>query len=215
MAVLPEDARSFSTPKPTGLVERILQIGCGPDDLVLDFFGGSGTTAHAVLKQNAEDGGKRRFILVSNTEETTDDRGKNLCRDVCARRVQRVIEGYGDTPGLGGDFAYLRCRRIAPGRLLEIEHAQVWTALQMIHRETLEAYTAADFLRTGDDETALIYVPRFSTALVPALRKAVKESAGVILYSWQPEALQQHIRAAHVQHEAIPESLARRFGLKA
>ena len=84
----------------------------------------------------------------------------------------------------------------------------------MIHRETLTAYTEADFLLTADDETALIYVPRFSKALVPALRKAVNEYSAAIIYSWQPEALRQHIRAGHVQHEAIPESLARRFGLK-
>ena len=125
-----------------------------------------------------------------------------------------MIEGYGDTPGLGGGFAYLRCRRIAPGRLVEIEHAQVWTALQMIHRDTLEAFTAADFLHAGDDESALFYIPRFTPALVPALRKAVKATAAAVIYSWQPETLRQHIRAAHVQHEAIPESLARRFGMK-
>jgi adenine-specific DNA-methyltransferase len=204
----------FSTPKPLMLLERIVRMSTGPNDLILDFFAGSGTTAQAVLKLNAEDGGKRKFILVSNAEATVDAPEKNLCRDVCARRVQRVIEGYGDTPGLGGDFAYLRCRRIAPGRLLEIEHAQVWTALQMIHRETLEAFTTADFLCAGGEEAALFYVPRFTTGLVPALRKAVKETAAAVIYSWQPETLRQHIRAGHVQHEAIPESLARRFGMK-
>jgi adenine-specific DNA-methyltransferase len=97
---------------------------------------------------------------------------------------------------------------------VEIEHAQVWTALQMIHRETLEPFAETEFLCAGDEESTLIYVPRFTTKLVPALRKAVQESAAVILYSWQPETLQQHIRSSHVQHEAIPESLARRFGMK-
>ena len=205
---------AFQTPKPVRLIERILQIGCGPDDLVLDFFAGSGTTAHAVLKLNAEDGGRRRFILVSNSEATAEEPDKNLCRDVCAKRVQRVIEGYGDTPGLGGGFAYLRCRRIESGRLVEIEHEQVWTALQMIHRDTLEPYAAADFLWVGDDDEALGYVPRFDKACVPALRAAVKQCGAVVIYSWQPEMLRQHIRAGHVQHEAIPESLARRFGLR-
>ena len=204
----------FTTPKPVSLMERILRLSTGADDLVLDFFAGSGTTAHAVLKLNAEDGGRRRFILVSNSEATAEEPDKNLCRDVCARRVQRVIEGYGDTPGLSGDFAYLRCRRIESGRLVEIEHEQVWTALQMIHRDTLEPYSAADFLWAGDDDEALVYVPRFDKACVPALRKAVKECGSVVIYSWQPETLRQHIRAGHVQHEAIPESLARRFGLK-
>ncbi len=214
MALLPEDARAFSTPKPTGLIERVLRIATGPDDIVLDFFAGSGTTGHAVLKLNAEDGGNRRFILVSNAEASADAPDKNLCRDVCARRVRRVIEGFGDMPALGGDFAYLRSRRIAPGRLLDIEHAQVWTALQMIHRDTLAPFGPDGFSWAGDGESALAYVPRFSAALLPALRKAVADCAAVTLYSWQPETLRQHIRAAHVQHEAIPESLSRRFGMK-
>ena len=204
----------FPYPKPLGLVQYLVSMVADPDALVLDFFAGSGTTAHAVLKLNAEDGGKRRFILVSSSEATAAEPEKNLCRDVCARRVRRAIEGYGGTPGLGGDFAYLRTRRIAPGRLVEIEHAQVWTALQMIHRDTLAAFTAADFLHAGDAESALFYLPRFTPALVPALRKAVKQTAAAVIYSWQPETLRQHIRAAHVQHEAIPESLARRFGMK-
>jgi len=205
---------AFQTPKPVRLIERILQIGCGPNDLVVDFFAGSGTTAHAVLKLNAEDNGTRRFIMVSSTEATTDEPDKNLCRDVCAKRVRRVIEGYGETPGLGGGFAYLRACRVSAGRLVEIEHSQVWTALQMIHRETIEPYAKADFLTAGDDDSALIYVPRFTPKMVPSLRKAVQASAAVALYSWQPETLQQHIRARHVQHEAIPENLARRFGMK-
>ena len=204
----------FSTPKPVELIERILRIATGPDDIVLDFFAGSGTTAHAVLKMNAEDGGNRRFILVSNAEASADAPDKNLCRDVCARRVRRVIEGFGDSPALGGGFAYLRCRRIAPGRLLDIEHEQVWTALQMIHRDALAPFEPEGFSWAGDGDSALAYVPRFSAAILPALRKAVADCAAVVLYSWQPETLRQHIRAAHVQHEAISESLARRFGMK-
>lgn len=206
-------------PKPVALIER-LQIACGPNDLILDFFAGSGTTAHAVLKLNAEDGGNRRFILVSNREATADEPDKNLCRDVCAERVRRVIGGYtsakGDAvPGLGGDFAYLRCRRVPPGRLLEIDHAQVWTALQLIHRETLSPFTDdAPFLWAGDEEGAVIYVPRFRRADAPALRARAGRSAAVILYSWQPELLRQQVSAGHVQCEGIPESFARRFGLK-
>ena len=128
--------------------------------------------------------------------------------------MQNVIRGYGSAPGLGGDFAYLRCRRIAPGRLLDIEHEQVWTALQMIHLETLAPYVAAKLLIAGDNQSVLIYVPRFNKALAPALRDAVKDCAAAVIYSWQPETLRQHIRAGNVQHEAIPESLARRFGMK-
>jgi adenine-specific DNA-methyltransferase len=205
----------FDTPKPVRLVERMIASVTNADDLVLDFFAGSGTTAHALHKLNAEDGGKRRCILVSSAEATAEEPEKNLCRDVCARRVRRVIEGYGDTPGLGGDFAYLRCRRIAPGRLMEIDHAQVWTALQLIHCETLGEYRESAMLRAGDEDQLLIYVPRFRRGDAGALRKAVRESRAVIVYSWQPELIRQRLRdETHVQVEAVPESLARRFGMK-
>jgi adenine-specific DNA-methyltransferase len=62
----------FSTPKPVALMERIMRIATKPGDIVLDFFAGSGTTAQAVLNLNKEDGGNRRFILVSSTEATAD-----------------------------------------------------------------------------------------------------------------------------------------------
>ena len=54
----------FDTPKPTRLIERILQIASTPDSIILDSFAGSGTTAHAVLNMNRADGGHRKFILV-------------------------------------------------------------------------------------------------------------------------------------------------------
>ncbi|MCY3862596.1 MAG: site-specific DNA-methyltransferase [bacterium] len=57
-----EDA--FVTPKPSRLIRRILQVATDPDSIVLDSFAGSGTTAHAVLAENREDAGNRRFILV-------------------------------------------------------------------------------------------------------------------------------------------------------
>lgn len=89
----------FSTPKPVQLMERILRIASKPGDTVLDFFAGSGTFAQAVAKLNAEDGGNRKFILVSSTEATEDAPDKNLCRDVCAERVRRVLGGYTNTKG--------------------------------------------------------------------------------------------------------------------
>lgn len=65
----------FNTPKPTRLVERMLRLATSPDtdDLVLDFFAGSGATGEAVWKLNAEDGGNRRFILVQLPEPTGYD----------------------------------------------------------------------------------------------------------------------------------------------
>ncbi len=59
----------FSSPKPLRLIEHLLRLGSGKDSLVMDFFAGSGTTAHAVMKLNQEDGGNRRFILVQWPEK--------------------------------------------------------------------------------------------------------------------------------------------------
>ncbi len=80
----------FITPKPTGLIQRILKIASNPGDLVLDSFAGSGTTGHAVLKLSAEDGGNRRFILVEMEPK--------VARPITAERLRRVIDGFGDTP---------------------------------------------------------------------------------------------------------------------
>ncbi len=108
----------------------------GPDDTVLDFFAGSGTTAHAVLKLNEEDGGQRRFILVSNAEVTDEEPDKNLCRHICAERVRRVIQGYTsskgkEVKGLGGDFAYFTTTQLPSHRLsTRLTHGQIWSMLQ-------------------------------------------------------------------------------------
>ena len=96
------DTSSFDTPKPVALVERILRMATHKDAIVLDSFAGSGTTAHAVLKLNAEDNGNRRFILVEMEE---------YAETVTAERVRRAMSGYGDgsrtTVGLMGGFDYI------------------------------------------------------------------------------------------------------------
>lgn len=162
----------FSTPKPVQLMERILRIASRPGDTILDFFAGSGTLAHAVAKLNAEDGGERRFILVSSTEANEDAPEKNLCRDVCAERVRRVLGGYTNAKGeavagLGGGFAYLRTRRVPMHRLnLKLEHAEIWTALQLLHARPLWPWPAEGFAADG----ALAYLADFREAHVARLR---------------------------------------------
>ncbi len=85
-AYQPQVAKNdFVTPKPTRLIERILQIAAESDALILDSFAGSGTTAHAVLSLNAKDGGSRHFILVEC---------ENYADTLTAERVRRVINGY-------------------------------------------------------------------------------------------------------------------------
>lgn len=97
--------KAFDTPKPLGLLCELVDNTTSETSLILDSFAGSGTTAHAVLKQNAADGGERRFILVEMEPD--------IARDITAERVRRVIEGYTDSrgkavEGLGGGFQYCR-----------------------------------------------------------------------------------------------------------
>ena len=91
----------FDTPKPTKLLKRILELSTKKDSIILDSFAGSGTTAHAVVKLNKEDGGNRKFILI----ETMD-----YAETITAERVRRVMQGYGEgakaVEGLGGAFDY-------------------------------------------------------------------------------------------------------------
>jgi site-specific DNA-methyltransferase (adenine-specific)/adenine-specific DNA-methyltransferase len=76
----------FVTPKPTRLIERILDIATDPGDLVLDSFAGTATTGHATLKKNDLDGGSRRFILVEMNE--------GVAQDVAHQRLKRAVNGY-------------------------------------------------------------------------------------------------------------------------
>ena len=102
--VLPEVGRGFPYPKAVALITDLVRIGApGPDDIVLDSFAGSGTTAHSVLSLNKEDGGNRRFVLVE-CEDYADT--------ITAERIRRVINGVplarerSLREGLGGSFTY-------------------------------------------------------------------------------------------------------------
>ena len=78
-------SKIFSFPKPLTLIKDILYMATTKDSVILDFFAGSGTTGHAVMKLNKEDKGTRRFILCTNNEN-------NICHDVTYERIKRVIE---------------------------------------------------------------------------------------------------------------------------
>jgi adenine-specific DNA-methyltransferase len=98
-----EGNSDFITPKPSKLLKRVLQIGSDKDSIILDSFAGSGTTAHAVLALNKEDGGKRKFILVEM---------ESYAESLTAERVSRVIRGVPKSKdvalgkGLGGSFSF-------------------------------------------------------------------------------------------------------------
>jgi adenine-specific DNA-methyltransferase len=87
----------FDFPKPETLIRQILTIGTNENDLILDSYAGSGTTAHAVLNLNKQDGGNRKVILIEM---------EDYAETITAERVKRVIKGYGTTEATGGSFDY-------------------------------------------------------------------------------------------------------------
>ena len=109
----------FDTPKPTGLIKKLLRLVQDNEYIVLDFFSGSATTAHAVMQLNAEDGGKRKFIMVQLPEETDEKSEaykagyKNICK-IGKERIRRagakIKEEAGLTvQGLDIGFRVLKC----------------------------------------------------------------------------------------------------------
>jgi adenine-specific DNA-methyltransferase len=208
---------AFDTPKPVRLIERILRIATKPNDTVLDFFAGSGTLGQAVAKLNAEDGGTRKFILVSSTEATEDAPDKNLCRDVCAERVRRVLGGYTNgkgeaVPGLAGNFAYLRARRLPKHRLAQkLAHAEVWCALQLLHARALTAWTGHGFAA----DTSLAYLADFHATHVQRLHDwlATRAEQESTLYSWSPARVAELVDERRgLRCLPIPQHLRDRFG---
>lgn len=77
----------FDTPKPIKLLQRFIHIATNQNDIILDFFAGSGTTAHAVMAQNLEDGGNRKFILVQ-LDEKIDERSSKVAYDFCKNELK-------------------------------------------------------------------------------------------------------------------------------
>lgn len=107
----------FDNPKPVGFLERVIELGANRDALILDFFSGSATTAHATMKVNAEDGGKRKFIMVQlpeNTDEKSQARkvGYLTIPEIGKERIRRaakmIAEEYPDSQFDSG-FRVLKC----------------------------------------------------------------------------------------------------------
>jgi len=158
-------AGQFETPKPTDLLRRILYLATQPNSVILDSFAGSGTTAHAVLKANAEDGGDRKFILVEMEDDIADP--------VTAERVRRVINGYDHdgktTAGLGGNFTFctlgdaLDLDRILTGDDLPAYDALAPVLYHMATSRTLDPASLRPddhyVGEAGDDHVWMIYRP--------------------------------------------------------
>ena len=153
----------FQTPKPIKLLKKICDLGADEDSLVLDFFAGSGTTAHAVLSTNATDGGSRRFILVQLPERLDpNDKDQKLAANVCEKlhkpmniaeltkeRLRRAGKKIREeNPMFAGDLGF-RVFKLASSNI------QAWSPDRQNLAETLEA--SVEHLKTDRTESDILF----------------------------------------------------------
>ena len=200
----------FDFPKPSALIQRIMEIATDQDSIVLDSFAGSGTTAHAVLKANAADGGTRRFILVE-----MDD----YAETVTAERVKRVIDGYGEgekqVEGTGGSFSYYELGEpLMEGELLNPKACEAAIREFVWYSETKTAMVVGKgedaYLGTNNGTAYyFFYEPDKVTELNRATVRRVKHEADdYIVYADVCALSAAELERRHITFKKIPRDIA-------
>ena len=202
----------FPNPKPVGTIQRILQIATAGDDIILDSFAGSGTTAHAVLNMNKADGGHRKFILVEMMDYA--DR-------ITAERVKRVIRGHGEgknaVEGTGGNFSFYDLgepllvgdclnEAVAPEKIREY----IW------FMETKQPYAPPSggnpyYLGQHNDTGYYFYYePQRVTVLDYAFLSTITEKAdGTVIYADRCSISEDKLAKMGVTFKKIPRDISR------
>ena len=203
---------AFDTPKPTRLIERVLQIATDKDSIILDSFAGSGTTAHAALNANKADGGSRRFILVE-MEDYADS--------ITAERVKRVIDGYGEgnkaVEGTGGGFSFYE---LGEKLFVDSENLNPDVQIEEIRRYIWFMETRSDFKPHIEEPYLLgvhndmayyfIYEKNQTTALNKQFLARIKTKAdGYVIYA-DTCLIPDEIRAKYnITFKKIPRDITR------
>lgn len=176
---------TFDYPKPLALLQQLCDINNNHNSIILDFFAGSGTTGHAVMKLNAEDGGSRKFILCTNNEN-------NICRDVTYERIKRVIE----KEDYKASLKYFKVEFVPISEKLYYEYADELLA----HiRELVELENGINF--NGNTEIAIILtedeLDNF-TANIPNCCKAIYLGHDVLSSDSQEKLFKEHGIAVNI-----------------
>ena len=179
----------FSYPKPSSLINFIEKIASDKDSLILDFFAGSGTTLHATMQLNAEDGGHRQCILVTNNEN-------DICEKVTYERNKRVIEGYTTPKGVAveglkaNNLRYFKCE-MKPRELTHQSKRELVMAMTDILRIKEDIYTEQNqfgslplngkarllrYFADGDRRMLIVY----DTRVLPFVIKEIGQMEGSI-----------------------------------
>lgn len=200
-------SKAFPYPKPLSLIQGLISQASRPGDTVLDFFAGSGTTGHAVLALNAlePDQPPRKFILCSSTEATAKEPGKNLCRDVCAARISKVIAS--DAALAHNSFAYLQLDRLAPGDApFDASCVQAFQLLTLRLGQVARPVPATDqgikilVQNTGDGVLTVLCHKLTRAALDPMAALPCRQ---LRVYSTRPATVREHFAALGREVESL------------
>ena len=177
-ALFPETV-PFDTPKPTKLLERMLKITSEPDFICLDFFSGSATTAHAVMKLNAEDGGHRKFIMVQLPEKTDEKSEaykagyKNICeigKERIRRAGRKIKEDAGLTASADLDIGF-RCLRLDESNMKPVYYTPEETQQQ-------DLFSLVDNVKSDRTPEDLLFQVMLDLGVLLSSPIEVKEIAG-------------------------------------
>ena len=193
-----EGNKVFDNPKPTTVLSRILDFASTKDSIILDFFAGSGTTLHATMQLNAEDGGHRKCILVTNNEN-------NICENVTYLRNKRVIQGYTtpkgeEVPGLTANtLRYYKTDFISRDQTPRNMRALVAASTDLlcikndIYKESKLAgrninSKIARYFEEGDRRMLIIYDERAISAIAEILETVEPGKEKIKVYVFSPSS---------------------------
>lgn len=201
----------FDTPKPSRLVEKIIKLSTNHNDIILDSFAGSGTTAHAVLNLNKQDGGNRKFILIEM---------ENYADTITAERVKRVIKGYGSAhksvEGARGSFSYYKLDKpvFLDNEMLNEEIGTEKLEEYVWYSETKTPYQSQEekYLLGKKDETAYYFYykkDKLTTLDESFLRRIKTKASQYIIYADNCLLSKEFMQKYNIIFKKIPRDITR------
>jgi adenine-specific DNA-methyltransferase len=207
--------KMFDFPKSLYLLIDTLKLTTKKDSIVVDFFAGSGTTGHAVLDLNKQDGGNRKFILCTNNEN-------NICEEVTYERLKRVIKGYKNKKdekiqGLGGNLSYYKTNIVNIEKLQRIsDESKIKVTYQAGEMIALREGTLAEVEKNdwwqifeGNEKMTAIYFKEDKSKLPELIKLLEKKDIPVVLYAfgWGKNEYKNEYSTPRIRVEDIPEPI--------
>ena len=203
----------FDYPKPVELIKNIIKATTNQDDYVIDSFAGSGTTGHAILNLNADEG-NRKFILIEMMD---------YAESITAERVRRVIDGYGEgnreVVGTGGNFSFyelgerlvLENGDLNPSADVEKIRDYIWYMETKTGYKNSDADDNAYFLSTYNDVAYYFYYEKERvTTLDRKFLVTIKTKAdGYVIYADMCALSDELLQKYNITFKKIPRDIAK------